>query len=152
MAATPSLLQPACTAMLLPKIIATLVQPFDILVRSLQHTDPGSLTFSIVYIILKCTHVVGNAPTLLSLADLQKMAPTWMNTSMDIFNDPQANKVTLCTIHSLVTCMPLSIRGCISPTNSCCMQLLLIITASSLSRSRCTHGFCVQHCTVDHGR
>lgn len=35
---------------------------------------------------------VGNAPTLLSLAQLQKMAPTWMNTSMAIFNDEQANK------------------------------------------------------------
>ena len=149
MAATPSLLQPACTAMLLPKITATLVQPFDILVRSLQHTDPGSLTFSIVYIILKCTHVVGNAPTLLSLADLQKMAPTWMNTSMDIFNDPQANKVTLCNIHSLVTCMLLSIRGCISPTNSCCMQLLLLITASSLFTLYTWLLYAT--CTVDHG-
>ena len=39
--------------------------------------------------------VIGNAPTLLSLAQLQKMAPTWMNTSMAIFNDEQANKVTM---------------------------------------------------------
>lgn len=36
---------------------------------------------------------VGNAPTLLSLKQLQKTAPTWMNTSMNIFNDPEANKV-----------------------------------------------------------
>lgn len=35
---------------------------------------------------------IGNAPTLLSLAQLQKMAPTWMNTSMAIFNDEEANK------------------------------------------------------------
>ncbi|KAL0032623.1 hypothetical protein WJX77_011236 [Trebouxia sp. C0004] len=35
---------------------------------------------------------VGNAPTLLSLAQLQKMAPMWMNTSMAIFSDEQANK------------------------------------------------------------
>lgn len=34
---------------------------------------------------------IGNAPTLLSLRQLQKMAPTWMNTSMDIFNDPEAH-------------------------------------------------------------
>jgi len=39
--------------------------------------------------------IIGNAPTLLSLAQLQKMAPTWMNTSMAIFGDQQANKVTI---------------------------------------------------------
>lgn len=39
--------------------------------------------------------LIGNAPTLLSLAQLQKMAPTWMNTSMAIFADQQANKVTI---------------------------------------------------------
>ena len=39
--------------------------------------------------------LIGNAPTLLSLAQLQKMAPTWMNTSMAIFGDQQANKVTM---------------------------------------------------------
>ena len=36
----------------------------------------------------------GNAPTLLSLAQLQRVAPTWMNTSSDIFNDEEAHKVT----------------------------------------------------------
>ncbi len=41
------------------------------------------------------TLLIGNAPTLLSLAQLQKMAPTWMNTSMAIFADQQANKVTM---------------------------------------------------------
>lgn len=30
---------------------------------------------------------------MLSLAQLQLMAPTWMNTSSDIFNDEQAHKV-----------------------------------------------------------
>ena len=50
--------------------------------------------------IINAVHV-GNAPTLLSLKQLQKTAPAWMNTSMDIFNDPEANKVCpqcwLCT-------------------------------------------------------
>lgn len=36
---------------------------------------------------------LGNAPTLLSLKQLQKTAPTWMNTSMAIFDDAEANKV-----------------------------------------------------------
>ena len=32
---------------------------------------------------------------MLSLAQLQLVAPVWMNTSSDIFNDEQAHKVTL---------------------------------------------------------
>lgn len=50
---------------------------------------------SCLYLHMLTKLLVGNAPTLLSLAQLQKMAPTWMNTSMAIFNDEQANKVTM---------------------------------------------------------
>ncbi len=50
---------------------------------------------SCFYLHTRTKLLIGNAPTLLSLAQLQKMAPTWMNTSMAIFSDEQANKVTM---------------------------------------------------------
>ena len=36
---------------------------------------------------------------MLSLAQLQLMAPTWMNTSSDIFNDEEAHKVVSDLMH-----------------------------------------------------
>lgn len=35
----------------------------------------------------------GNAPTMMSLEDLQHVAPIWMNTSHGIFDDEEAHKV-----------------------------------------------------------
>ena len=36
---------------------------------------------------------VGNAPTLMSLKSLRKVAPTWMNVSKAIFDDKEAHEV-----------------------------------------------------------
>ena len=42
--------------------------------------------------------ILGNAPTMMSLEDLQRVAPLWMNTSHAIFDDEEAHKVRfLCT-------------------------------------------------------
>lgn len=65
----------------------------DMLLRACLHSAMG-----IASIARRCMTIidgvhVGNAPTLLSLKQLQKTASTWMNTSMDIFNDPEANQV-----------------------------------------------------------
>lgn len=48
---------------------------------------------------------VGNAPTLLSLKQLQQIAPIWMNTSMNIFNDVEANKVRLLPLTDTCYCL-----------------------------------------------
>ena len=44
--------------------------------------------------VMQASMAAGNAPTLLSLADLNKVAETWMNTSHAIFDDDEAHKVT----------------------------------------------------------
>lgn len=36
---------------------------------------------------------IGNAPTMLSLETMKKVAPTWMDMSLKIFNDDGARKV-----------------------------------------------------------
>ena len=41
---------------------------------------------------------------MLSLAQLQLVAPVWMNTSSDIFNDEQAHKVTLALTNLQLIC------------------------------------------------
>ena len=44
--------------------------------------------------MLSCILVcAGNAPTLMSLKHLKKVAPTWMNTSKAIFDDTEAHEV-----------------------------------------------------------
>lgn len=44
--------------------------------------------------------LAGNAPTMLSVSDLRKMAENWMNTSHAIFDDTQAHEVQ--SLHSML--------------------------------------------------
>lgn len=37
--------------------------------------------------------LAGSSPTFLATEDLKRVAPVWMNMSIDIFNDAEANKV-----------------------------------------------------------
>jgi hypothetical protein len=40
-----------------------------------------------------CWWCPGSSPTFIKTEDLARMAPEWMNMSIAIFNDPEANKV-----------------------------------------------------------
>ena len=37
---------------------------------------------------------IGNAPTFISFEDMRRVMPLWMNTSIAVFKDPEANKVS----------------------------------------------------------
>ena len=60
-----------------------------------QATGARAAAASIRYLTCTslCARCAGNAPTLLSMADLRKVAPVWMNTSHAIFDDEEAHKV-----------------------------------------------------------
>ena len=54
------------------------------------------------HVMLACAHPdvwrAGNAPTLMSVKHLKKVAPMWMNVSKAIFDDTEAHEVRCCRL------------------------------------------------------
>ena len=57
---------------------------------------------------LRACPAAGNAPTLLSLEQLRIVTPVWFNTSMDIFNDAEAHKVSAVALMQQTHCSRLT--------------------------------------------
>lgn len=49
-------------------------------------------------VLIRVSSGAGNAPTLMSVKHLKKVAPMWMNVSKAIFDDEEAHEVRCCTL------------------------------------------------------